>query len=87
MGMRGVILSFTEEIVKLVWEKGKLIPGFDENVYRKDDFGTWIFHIAYNNRSSTFGWEIDRIDSNGGDEIDNLRPIQWQNLLKKNKVK
>ena len=39
MGMRGVILSFTEEIVKLVWEKGKLIPGFDENVYRKDDFG------------------------------------------------
>ncbi len=80
-------MSFTNEIVQQVWEKGKPIPGFDENVYRKDDFDKWIFRPSYGDEISVFGWGIDRIDPNGGDDISNLRPLQWKNLLKKNKKK
>lgn len=26
-----------------------------------------------------YGWEIDHIDPNGGDNLSNLRPLQWKN--------
>lgn len=72
-------MKFTDEVVQEVWKKGKLLDDFDENVYRRDDYGAWIMSDEYGNRSSKFGWEIERIDPNGGDEINNLKPVQWSN--------
>lgn len=75
-------MSFDDETIQRVWEKGHTIPLYDQNVYRKDDCEAWIRRGNYGNHNSTFGWEIDHIkpESEGGtDDISNLRPLQWEN--------
>ena len=77
-----VQLSFSEEVIQKVWEKGRIVSGNDPNVWRKDDCNAWMRRQDYGNRGSMYGWEIDHIKpvSEGGtDHIDNLRPLQWQN--------
>jgi len=83
----GDYLSFTENIIQKVWDKGKVIPEHDENIYRKDDYNSLMLRHAYRNRTSGYGWEIDMIDPNGGDSIKNLRPLQWKNLVNKKMLK
>jgi 5-methylcytosine-specific restriction endonuclease McrA len=75
-------LSFTEETIQRVWEKGTVVDRVDPNVYRKDVCGAWIRRDRYGNRNSSLGWEIDHIkpeSEGGGDELSNLRPLQWAN--------
>ena len=75
-------MSFSEYTIQKVWEKGRIVPGNDPNVWRKDQCGAWICRSYYGNRNSQYGWEIDHIrpESNGGgDELSNLRPLQWAN--------
>jgi len=79
-------MSFSEETIKKFWEKGHVVPGNDPNVYRKDDCKAWIRRGHYGNRKSQYGWEIDHIkpeSEGGGDELSNLRPLQWQNNARK----
>lgn len=40
-------------------------------------------HDSYGNRDSRFGWEVDHINLNGGDNLDNLRPLHWKNNVAK----
>ena len=64
----------------LVWSKGRIVLGADPMEWRLDDYGYWIQYSAYGDRSSVFGWEIDHIwpvALNGGDNIENLRPLNW----------
>jgi len=75
-------MSFSEEIVQQVWEKGRRVPNNDPDIWRKDECGAWIGKRYYGNRDSQYGWEVDHItpESEGGtDELSNLRPLQWQN--------
>ena len=75
-------MSFTDQQVQAVWEKGRVVGNNDPNVWRKDDCEAWIHRRSYGNRESQYGWEIDHItpESQGGtDDIDNLRPLQWEN--------
>ena len=72
-------MSFTDETVQRVWEKGHKIPGDDPNTWRKDDCGATMKRTEHGNRLSKHGWEIDHIDANGGDGLSNLRPLQWEN--------
>jgi len=37
----------------------------------------------YGNRNSDYGWEIDHIDPDGGDDISNLQQLQWKNNVDK----
>lgn len=70
-----------EELRDLVWLKGHLIPGRDPAEWRRDDFQMPLRFSEWGNRDSSFGWEIDHITPKkhgGGDEIDNLRPLQWE---------
>jgi len=76
-------LDLTEDIIQKVWEKGIAIPEHDVNIYRRDVYNSWMLRHAYRNRTSGYGWEIDRIDPNGGDDINNLRPLHWKNLVNK----
>ena len=73
------MMSYSEEDIQAVWEKGRIVSSNDPNVWRKDECDAWIKRTKYGNRDSQYGWEIDHIDPKGSDEIENLRPLQWEN--------
>lgn len=75
----GLCLSYTEQEIQAVWEKGETVPSNSSDVYRKDACGAWIARNHYGNRQSQYGWEIDHIDPDGGEELSNLRPLHWLN--------
>ncbi len=75
------------KLVKSVWEKGRIVP--DKNgqhwspaEWRYDICVKPIKFSEHGNTDSDVGWEIDHIkpkSKNGGDELNNLQPLQWEN--------
>ena len=76
-------MSFSEDVIRSVWDKGLTVLGYDSGNWRKDACGAWISWAKYGNRDSLYGWEIDHINPHGGDDISNLRPLQWENNVAK----
>ena len=79
-------MSFTEDTIQKVWEKGSVVANNDPKDWRTDQCGAWIARNQYGNRNSPYGWEIDHIkpeSEGGGDELSNLRPLQWENNASK----
>ncbi len=76
-------MTWSDQMVQRVWEKGKVVSDNDKNLWRKDDCDAWIRRNDYGNRNSQYGWEIDHINPGGGDDLSNLRPLQWQNNVDK----
>jgi hypothetical protein len=77
-----VKMSFSDEMLEKIWEKGKIMQGFDRNTWRKDDCGAWINHASHSGKRANpvdYEWEVDHIDPKGGDDLSNLRPLQWKN--------
>ena len=74
-------MALSKQIVQKVWEKGRVDPGQDPDVWRKDECGAWVKRSHYGNRNSEFGWEIDYITAGGSEDLTNLRVLQWQNYL------
>ena len=63
----------------LVWNKARIIPGYDLNVWRYDENGQPIRYSDYGNRLSDFGWEIDHrvpLALGGSDTDTNLRALK-----------
>lgn len=74
--------AFSEEAIQQVWdEKGRVIPGQDPSVWRKDECGAWMKRDRYGHRDSEFGWELARISPGAPADASNLRALQWQNHL------
>ena len=76
--------NWTEEEKREIWNKGEIVPGYDKNIWRKDQCGALIKWNCYGDRSSqtNCGWEIDHRNpvANGGtDDLWNLDPLQWNN--------
>ena len=74
------------DVIQAIWEKGIIVEGYDESLYRKDAGGAWIARDAYGDKSRELGWEIDHIFpiNKGGDNcFVNLRPMNWRNNLSK----
>lgn len=76
-------MGFSDEIIETVWRKGKTVEGKDPSLFRKDDCNAWMRRKEHGNRNSIFGWEVDHINPNGSDNLDNLRPLQWENNVNK----
>ena len=79
-------MAYSDYTIQNVWEKGNIIPWYDPNVWRKDQCGAWIGCEFYGNRNSQYGWEIDHItpqSEQGGENLFNLRPLQWENNAEK----
>lgn len=75
---------FSDHDIQKVWEKARPVSGVDPDVYRKDHCGAWIKRNDYgkNDSSLSTSWEIDHIkpkNKGGGDELNNLQPLQWEN--------
>lgn len=74
--------SYPREVIDEVWDLAQPIPGNDEGLWRKDEFGAWMNRLDYGRRSSQFGWEIcDFSAASLGIGASDLRPMQWQNYL------
>lgn len=64
-----------------VWSKGRIIGGYDPNVWRADVYGNIIKFSAYGDRTSEYGWEIDHRTPSvlgGTGDLGNLRPLHWR---------
>jgi 5-methylcytosine-specific restriction endonuclease McrA len=75
-------MGYDEETKQRIWKKASVVKNEDSNVWRKDECGTLMEYSEYGNRGSQYGWEIDHItskDHDGEDNLDNLRPLQWEN--------
>jgi hypothetical protein len=78
--------NFSREIILAVWNKGRIVPGFNPSIMRKDVCGAWIEWNQYGVRNHNRGWEIDHIKAlaNGGNDLfSNLRPLHWHNNARK----
>lgn len=77
---------FDKIIIDRVWNKARIVEGYNADIIRKDACGAWIVRNQYGIRDSIFGWEIDHVypESLGGDDdMDNLRAMQWENNVSK----
>ena len=75
--------NFSKKEEQAVWEKAQ--PTYDPNV-RFDICGKEIRFNKYGKTKSKYGWEIDHIKpvaKGGGDEINNLQPLQWKTNRRK----
>jgi len=74
--------SFDEGTVELVWQKGTKVADYDPAIYRQDCCGAWMQRSEYGNTDAQYGWEIDHIkpiSAGGGDTLNNLQPLRWEN--------
>ena len=75
-----------ENLIQHVWEKGRVIPHYNPDLFRQDAAGAWMIREQYGNTDSMFGWEIEHIYPHalgGTDALLNLRPMQWMNIRSK----
>ena len=74
--------QYTEQQKIDVWNKARIVQGYDAAYVRADACGALIEWERYGDTASKHGWEIDHIipkSLGGTDVITNLQPLQWQN--------
>lgn len=75
--------GYERELIQSVWEFAEIIPGNDPEIWRKDEFGDWIYRFDYGRRSSEFGWEIfDPGVGRHAQGVYAMRPMQWQSYIR-----
>ena len=83
-------MTITSDLKLAVWQKARVVEGFNPDMFRKDACGAWISWDKYGIKDTLYGWEIDHIcpvamlEQLGYSEeliwhIDNLRAVQCDN--------
>jgi 5-methylcytosine-specific restriction endonuclease McrA len=78
--------TWSDQIIKAVWEKGQVIPEYPPEIWRLDKYAALMKWADFGDRKSKYGWEIDHILPvlhNGNDSIENLQPLNWKNNANK----
>jgi hypothetical protein len=73
--------GFSALQIAAVWQRGRVVPGYNPNEYRKDSCGAWMKRSEYG-QTTNYGWEIDHIRpvaAGGTDDMANLQPLFWKN--------
>ena len=73
--------NFSQDIINKVWEKGFSIEGYDAAKFRHDTCGAWMQKNKYGSEEN-LGWAIDHVyplSKGGKNDLENLRPMNWQN--------
>lgn len=79
--------AYDREVVRGVWEYAETVPGNDPDLWRKDEFGNWIYRLDYGRRGSEFGWEVfDPGVGRHSQGIYAMRPMQWQSFVRQYEV-
>lgn len=69
--------NFSKERLDQIWDKGKVIPGKNPDLYRTDKFGNTMYKPSYG-LYSPMGWNVDhsKPQAEGGtDHLNNLQPM------------
>jgi 5-methylcytosine-specific restriction endonuclease McrA len=77
--------SFTNDTVKAVWAKGRVIDGYSPTTWRRDICNHAMKFEDYG-QTTTYGWEIDHIKPlarGGSNDLSNLQPLYWENNRRK----
>jgi hypothetical protein len=75
--------EYDREVVCRVWEFAEAIQGNDSDLWRKDEYGNWIYRLDYGKHDSEFGWEIfDPAPGRRERGVYALRPLQWESFVK-----
>lgn len=75
--------EYEKEIVERIWEFAEPVPGNDSSLWRKDEYGNWIYRLDYGRRESEFGWEIfDPAPGRKGKGVYAMRPLHWESYVR-----
>lgn len=77
---------FDKATIDAVWSKGRLVPNYDQGMWRYDMCGKPLKYSHYGKTNSEHGWEIDHVfpvSKGGSNNLSNLQPLQWDNNRRK----
>lgn len=78
----GLAAAYDRDVIRSIWEFSEVVTGNDPDLWRKDEFGNWIYRLDYGRRSSEFGWEIfDPGVGRHSQGVYAMRPMQWQSFV------
>jgi len=69
-------MAVTRELIDSVWERGRVMPEADPQVWRQDACGAWMKREHFEREDSDFGWKMESLSS--GDS-GSLRPFNVRN--------
>jgi hypothetical protein len=73
-------MSYTEDVILKVWQKGQIDEYNIPNNFRKDSCGAWIERVEYENINSSYGWHVEEKNQDlNSDDISNLYPFHSKN--------
>jgi len=79
-------MDSVDEYIPYMWEKAKIVEGFDPNLFRKDACGAWIRRDMFGIESNMYGWNADIIFPlimGGSVRLENVRALNCRNINSK----
>ena len=72
-------MTFDEETIQAVWEKGRATLERDATLWREDECGAWMNRNEYGNPEAEFGWRIVTVVAGMATTVEHLRPFHSAN--------